>query len=123
MLIKNQYPPSFSEPIIHQTLTKIFQSKSETTEDANDDDSSENDGNNVDNSLETVDNDTPVNSNGVEEKDKFRFFVQYRGKSTGTLCCGYDFEKTENRDALKPPVKDVMRSGVIDQIDKIMLLS
>ena len=82
MLIKNQYPPSFSEPIIHQTLTKILQSNSETTEDANDDDSSEGDGNNVDNSLETVDNDIPMNINGVEEKDKFRFFVQYRGKST-----------------------------------------
>ena len=76
-----------------------------------------------------MDNDTPVNSNGVEEKDKFRFFVQYRGKSTDQFAkalhdcqapCVVVMTLRKLRTvmpSLKPPVEDVMRSGVIYQIE------
>ena len=75
-----------------------------------------------------MDNDTPVNINGVKEKDNFRFFVQYRGKSTDQFakalhdcqapCVGVmTLRKLRTvMPSLKPPVEGVMRSGVIYQI-------
>ena len=65
---KNQYPLTFFEPIIHQTLTKITRQNSEPNE-TDEDETSEN-----------VD-DTPVSQN-MDKKDNFISFVQYRGKST-----------------------------------------
>ena len=70
-----------------------------------------------------------MNIIGVEEKDKFRFFVQYRGKSTDQFAkalhdcqapCVVVMTLRKLRTvmpSLKPPVEDVMRSGVIYQIE------
>ena len=116
MLIKNQYPPSFFEPIIHQTLTKIIQPNPETDNEEDDDDSSK-----------TVENDTD-NEKTERDKDAFKLFVQYRGKSTEhfaralhhcqapcTVIMTLRKLKTV-MPSLKPPVEKDLRSGVVYQI-------
>ena len=56
ILKKNQYPPDFFEPIIHETLTRIIspEKKGEETDE--------------------------------DDKKHFMIFLQYRGKCSETLC-------------------------------------
>ena len=80
-----------------------------------------------DETSESVDNDTPVRLN-VDEKDKFRLFVQYRGKSTDHFAKSLHNCQAPCRvimtlrkmktvmPSLKPPVEKVLRSGVVYQI-------
>ena len=71
ILLNNQYPPSFFDPIISDTLSKIIQPYPEKpTED-------------YDMSLNEGDTDDHVEL--YDPSDKFKFFVQYRGKSTEQL--------------------------------------
>ena len=73
ILLNNQYPPVFFEPIINDTLTKII-SKNIKPE--------------LDNSIDSIDNavSPSINPNAwihsIADKDKFLFFIQYRGKTT-----------------------------------------
>ena len=116
MLIKNQYPPSFFEPIINQTLTKILQPNPEMNNEDADDDSSKD-----------VESDTN-NDVTVRDKDAFKLFVQYRGKATEhfaralhncqapcTVVMTLRKLKTV-MPSLKPPVEKDLRSGVVYQI-------
>ena len=76
-----------------------------------------------------MDRDAHVISNNVEEKDKFRFFVQYRGKSSDQFAKALHDCDAPVRvvmtlrklrtvlPSLKPPVENVMRSRVIYQIE------
>ena len=76
ILNNNQYPPTFYDPIIHETLTKIVQ-KDITTEDED----QEMDQSDISLRPETIDNtqdnpdiDLNVVVNTIPDKDKFRFF-------------------------------------------------
>ena len=116
LLTKNQYPSSFFEPIIHQTLTKIMKPDSEPNE-ADEDETSEN-----------VD-DATLAGPSVDEKDKFKLFVQYRGKSTDQFAKSLHNCQAPCRvimtlrklktvmPSLKPPVEKVLRSGVVYKIE------
>ena len=83
ILNNNQYPAAFYEPIIHETLSKILQKDSMT----------ENDDSDVNQSVislsseldKTQEIDSNVAQHNIADKDKFRIFVQYRGKATDEL--------------------------------------
>ena len=114
VLIKNQYPPSFFDPIIKDTLQKVIQP--EPKGDVEDSDIS------VTQSDISMDSDILIQ---YTDKEKFRFFVQYRGKSTEefarslhrcqapckvimTLC-----KLKTVTPALKPSVEMLMKSKVV----------
>ena len=83
---KNQYPEAFYEPIIHETLTKIIQKDNvpeneESVLNLSDMSSSTE----TEDVTQNIDIDTNVAIHSIEDKDKFRFFVQYRGKATDEL--------------------------------------
>ena len=115
LLVKNQYPPSFSEPIIHQTLTKILKPVTVVDDDDGDD------------SSVGVDVDTAARLN-IDEKDKFRLFIQYCWKSTDLFAKSFHNCQAPCRvimtlrklktvmPSLKPPVERVLRSGVVYKI-------
>ena len=133
LLIMNQYPPSFFEPIINTTLTKIIESTMELTGDEDDvsefgsdvmrgDDDSKNDDEDVAGSPMIV----PVHN--IEDKHKFRLFVQYRGKCSDQYARALHNIQAPCRvimtlrklktvlPSLKPPVEWSLRSDVIYQI-------
>ena len=107
MLLKNQYPPSFFDPIINETLAHIIEpdSKKDTLEEE-------------------------------EDKDPFLFFTQYKGKCSDEyardlrrLCNKKDSafrmpiriiftlkKMKTSLPSLKEPVTDVLKSGVVYQI-------
>ena len=117
VLIKNQYPPSFFDPIIKDTLQKVIQP--EPKGDVEDSDIS------VTQSDISMDSDILIQ---YTDKEKFRFFVQYRGKSTE------EFARSLHRcqapckvimtlrklktvtPALKPSVEKFMKSKVVYKI-------
>ena len=79
------------------------------------------------NILHNGDDDTPIRLN-VDEKDKFRLFVQYRGTSTDHFAKSLHNCEAPCRvimtlrklktvmPSLKPPVEKALRSGVVYQI-------
>ena len=86
VLDNNQYPSAFYEPIIHDTLTKIVQKDSVAEEDSAADQS--------DNSLSSETSENRPSSPefdlnwvmySIGDKDKFRLFIQYRGKASDEL--------------------------------------
>ena len=88
ILVMNQYPPTFFEPIINKTLSKIIQSASEE-EDRDGNVSSYSSSSDAEGSTELdadgsedVGEDISVHVpiHNIEDKDKFKLFVQYRGK-------------------------------------------
>ena len=97
ILNKNQYPESFYEPIIHETLTNIFESKrsKEPSE---------------------------------EELDKYKLFIQYRGKASEHFAkdlykirapCRVIFTLRKLKTvlpSLKPPISQMLKSKVVYQI-------
>ena len=126
ILNNNQYPPAFYEPIIHETLTKILQKDNVT----------ENDDSDVDQSVislssdldKTQEIDSNVAQHNIADKDKFKFFVQYRGKATDELAQKLHHVNAPCRivmtlrklktmlPSLKPAVARMMRSNVVYQI-------
>ena len=80
---KNQYPEVFYEPIISETLTKIIQKDSNEESVLNLSDISSS----AETESVTQNNDIDLNEaiHSIEDKDKFRLFVQYRGKVTDEL--------------------------------------
>ena len=114
ILLNNQYPPSFFEPIISNTLSKIIQPcPEESIEDC-------------DVSLSDVDTDDHVEL--YSNSDKFKFFVQYRGKSTEQLAqslhkcqapCSVIMTLRKLKTvtpSLKPPVENFLKSRVVYKI-------
>ena len=114
ILLNNQYPPSFFEPIISNTLSKIIQPcPEESIEDC-------------DVSLNDVDTDDHVEL--YSNSDKFKFFIQYRGKSTEQLAqslhkcqapCSVIMTLRKLKTvtpSLKPPVENFLKSRVVYKI-------
>ena len=96
ILEDNQYPSSFTMPIINSTLCKILSE----------------DKDNVANEKEECEDVTVLDDNAclnvVSEKDKFRFFVNYRGKATEKLA--NDFKR------LNAPCKIVMTTKKVKTV-------
>ena len=65
-LHRNQYPDNFLDPIIYETINKIM----------NNDEAKDNTSDNT--SVVSLDSDACLDM--VSEKDKFRFYLSYRGK-------------------------------------------
>ena len=119
ILEQNQYPPDFYNPIINQTLSKIVNSELTET------DSELNESHSI--LYEEDSNHDPMCD--MDEKDKFMFFVQYRGK------CSDHFAHDMHRihapcriimtlrkmktvlPSLKPPVPQMYKSNVVYQIE------
>ena len=129
ILKKNQYPEAFYEPIIHETLTKIIQKDNvpeneESVLNLSDMSSSTE----TEDVTQNIDIDTKVAIHSIEDKDKFRLFVQYRGKATDELAqklhqinapCRIVMTLRKLKTmmpSLKPPVTSMMRSNVVYQI-------
>ena len=81
ILLKNQYPPSFIDDTINNTLTKILSNVDDNSKHVND---SENES--VDDSVEDDGQEVSLDSNACiqnfREQDKFKFFMNFRGKPT-----------------------------------------
>ena len=96
ILEDNQYPSSFTMPIINSTLCKILSE----------------DKDNVANEKEECEDVTVLDDNAclnvVSEKDKFRVFVNYRGKATEKLA--NDFKR------LNAPCKIVMTTKKVKTV-------
>ena len=118
ILENNQYPPDFYNPIINSTITKIVNSElCEPDEELNDSQSS---------ICEEEPNHDPMCD--MDEKEKFMFFVQYRGKCTEHFA--YDMHQIHAPcrmimtlrkvktvlPSLKPPVPKMYKSHVVYQI-------
>ena len=119
ILEQNQYPPDFYNPIINQALSKIVNSEFIET------DSELNESHSI--LYEEDSNHDPMCD--MDEKDKFMFFVQYRGK------CSDHFAHDMHRihapcriimtlrkmktvlPSLKPPVPQMYKSNVVYQIE------
>ena len=114
ILHKNQYPLSFVEPIIHDTITKIV-SGNDT----------------LDQTTDTVMNeslDSNACQNYIDERDKFMFFLAYRGKPTENLVTSFRKLNAPCRvilttkklrqvlPSLKPSVPKMLLSNVVYQI-------
>ena len=109
ILEHNQYPPTFYEPIIQQTLCNIVTPKVTQEQQA------------------TVDNSAP-NSEGEADTPKYSIFIQYRGKGTEDYArklhqckapCNIIMTLRKLKTvlpSLKPQVEKELRSGVIYEI-------
>ena len=109
---KNQYPPSFVMPIVKRTLDNIISpdNKEDKKEDLN----------------TSLDPNACVFS--IPDKDKFLFFLQYRGKVTENIAMKFKrlnapckiimtTKKTKTiMPSLKPTVPKMLQSGVVYQI-------
>ena len=112
ILEKNQYPPSFVMPIVKRTLDNIISPGDE--EDKKEDMNT------------SLDPNACVFS--IPDKDKFLFFLQYRGKVTENLAMKFKrlnapckiimtTKKTKTiMPSLKPTVPKMLQSGVVYQI-------
>ena len=118
ILEHNQYPPDFYNPIIKSTLSKIVDS--EFCEDEN---------NVNDTQSTTVEEDQNYDPMcDMDEKDKFMFFVQYRGKCTEHFAhdlhqihapCRFIMTLRKIKTvlpSLKPPVPKMFKSNVVYQL-------
>ena len=124
ILQNNQYPLNFIESIINLTLKSIIYSSKDEIDSSDDSENSEN--------SESIDNNISLDSNACynhfEEKDKFKFFINYRGKLTEKLAVSFKnlnapcrlimtLEKTKTvLPSLKPFVPDMLRNNVVYQI-------
>ena len=112
ILVKNQYPMKLIDSVFHETLEKIITQ----TEKQNDDD---------ENVIHLDENACLLN---VQDKDKFNFFLNYRGKITDKFVTDVKklnlplrmvmtLTKTKNcLPNLKTPVSDMLKSNVVYQI-------
>ena len=115
----NQYPISFIEPIINSTLNSILGVS---------DDISECSSNTSSDSSDDMSLDPNACLNQFKEKDKFHFFVNYRGKLTERLAKSFrklnapckvimTLKKIRNfLPALKPPIPKMLQNNVVYKI-------
>ena len=118
ILEKNQYPPDFYNPIIKSTLSKIVDSEFCEHE------------NNLNDTQSTtfVEDQNYDPMCDMDEKDKFMFFVQYRGKCTEHFAhdlhqihapCRFIMTLRKIKTvlpSLKPPVPKMFKSNVVYQL-------
>ena len=121
VLINNQYPLDFVESLINSTLKSILVCSDDTINTSCHSESSESCDNNI--SL-----DSNACFNQFEEKDKFKFFINYRGKLTEKLAVSFKklnapcrlimtMKKTKFiLPSLKPFVPDMLRNNVVYKI-------
>ena len=123
ILKQNQYPLDFVEPIINSTLKSIL---GFPKDDINSSINSEDSGSDI------TSNELSLDSNAClyqfEEKEKFKFFINYRGKLTEKLAVSFrklnapcrvimTLKKTKfELPSLKPFVPDMLRNNVVYQI-------
>ena len=112
ILENNQYPSTFVMPIVQKTLTKLV---------SPDDESLMNESMNV-----SLDSNACLYS--IDDKDKFMFFIQYRGKATEKLAMSFKRLNAPCRvimttrkaktvmPSLKPTVPRMLSSGVVYKI-------
>ena len=112
ILDKNQYPSSFVMPIIEKTITKLIVPQDDSHSDEN----------------LNISLDPEACLYNMEEKDKFRFFVQYRGKPTEKLAMSFKRLNAPCKvimttrkaktimPSLKPTVPKMLWSGVVYKI-------
>ena len=123
ILQENQYPECFYEPIINDTLTKIIKQNSESSN------RDENDTSVTSQTFSESQDDDPNRCvHNIENKDKFLFFVQYRGKCTEEFARALHKLNAPCRivmtlrkvktvlPSLKPSVERIMRSNVVYKI-------
>ena len=122
ILINNQYPKTFIENIFKKTLDKIVDNNQNT--------SISEDNDNEDNESEENNSILDPNSclHNISEKDKYRFFVKYRGKPTehfaqslrklnAPLKVVMTLNKTKGEISyLKTPVPHMLQSNVVYKI-------
>ena len=116
ILLNNQYPPTLIDDIVHDCLYKILDVSDEETD------------SNEDNESSDMSMDSNACLNIIENKDKFKFFIQYRGKPTEQLAKSFKklnapckvimtLNKTKhNLPALKPSVPRMLQNNVVYQI-------
>ena len=121
ILKQNQYPLSFIESITNSTLNTLLGC------DVNDCNSSGVDNSSI-NSINDISLDTNACLNRFEEKDKFQFFIKYRGKITEKLAMSFKklnapcrvimtMDKTKHMlPPLKPLVAKMLQSNVVYRI-------
>ena len=113
ILENNQYPLSFIMPIINCTISKLVSGDCESTEECDDE--------------RVLDENACLNS--ISDKDKFKFFVAYRGRETDKLANAFyrlnapckvimTTQKTKTvMPSLKPEVPKMLLSNVVYKID------
>ena len=123
ILHNNQYPLSFIEDIIYSTLNKILSVDEIQINDANETNEDVDE-----NNSDTVSIDSNAYTGVMLDKDKFKFFANYRGKPTEKFIqslyklnapCKFilTLKKTKNLiSTLKVPVPDMLQSNVVYQI-------
>ena len=121
ILKQNQYPLTFVEPIINSTINSLLGCSS----DDNDDASNDSDDSDTSHNISMDPNASPYQ---FDEKDKFRFFINYRGKLTEKLALSFKklnapckvimtMRKTKHTlPSLKPFVPVMLRNNVVYQI-------
>ena len=114
ILCKNQYPPSFVENIIKRTLNKLLGVDVEEEEDEE--------------KVNDISLDPNACLNHVLDKDKFKFFITYRGKPTEQLAksfrklnapCNVIMTTRKMKTvlpSLKPMIPYMFQSNVVYQI-------
>ena len=123
ILKHNQYPLDFIEPIINSTLYSIIDCPTDDNVNMSTD---------SEHSDSFISNDNSLDSNAClnhfEEKDKFKFFINYRGKLTEKLAVSLKklnapcrlimtLKKTKySLPPLKPFVPDMFKNNVVYQI-------
>ena len=124
ILVNNQYPLDFIENIFNLTLNKIL-TVQQNNENKNENDAESEEINTINES--SLDHDTYMCMQ-ILEKDKFKFFVNYRGKVTEKFAQSLyklhapckvimTLRKTKNLiSSLKVPVPDMLQSNVVYQI-------
>ena len=122
ILKNNQYPLSFIEPIINSTLNKLIGF------DENKNNMSGVDDNSSENSYNDISLDSNACMNQFKEKDKFMFFLQYRGKITDKLSLSFKklnapckvimtmYKTKQTLPSLKPLVPKMLQSNVVYKI-------
>ena len=130
ILYNNQYPPSFVENIINITLNKIITrdvvERIDTNETIEDDNKSNDHDDDVNETNVSIDSN--IFSGEILEKDKFRFYINYRGMPTEKLVQSLyrlrapckvimTLNKTKSViSSLKFPVPDMLKSNVVYKI-------
>ena len=116
ILSNNQYPESFVYPIINSTIRKLVNNDNLDTS------------SNVDDDIETGSLDSNACLHTIADKDKFLFFINYRGKPTEKLAHAYSRLNAPCKvimttrkiktcmPSLKPSVPKVLLSNVVYQL-------
>ena len=116
ILSNNQYPESFIYPILNSTISKLVHNDNLDTS------------NNAVDDIDTVSLDPNACLDIIADKDKFLFFINYRGKATDKLAHSYKKLNASRKvimttrkiktclPSLKPSVPRMLLSNVVYQL-------